>query len=110
MDSEQISRRRARAAGSGRWFPRSLLSRFIGPGRATCSQPPLCLRLPLMASSSTAFKTFSLTNDILEVSPQDEIFKYDPEADKRLAREQPWSRECVRVRLRGVLGSDSLQP
>jgi len=47
-----------------------------------------------MASSSDhALKTFSLANDIKEIHPQDEIYKYDPEANKRLIREQPWTSE-----------------
>ncbi|EKM56608.1 uncharacterized protein PHACADRAFT_253814 [Phanerochaete carnosa HHB-10118-sp] len=44
-------------------------------------------------ASGTAFKSFSLANDILEVSPQDEIFKFDPEANKRLNREAPWAKD-----------------
>lgn len=51
----------------------------------------------VMASSSTAFKTFSLENNILQVSPQDEIFKYDVEANKVILREQPWRNESVSV-------------
>lgn len=43
--------------------------------------------------ASTAFKTFSLTNDIYEVSPEDEIYKYDHESTRRLSREAPWSRD-----------------
>ncbi|KAI0037538.1 Mov34-domain-containing protein [Auriscalpium vulgare] len=45
----------------------------------------------MASSSDTAFKSFSLTNDVLEVSPQDEIFKFDVEANKKLNREAPWS-------------------
>lgn len=48
-----------------------------------------------MASSSTAFKSFSLLNDVLEIKPQDEIFKFDVEENKRLLRDSPWTRECV---------------
>ena len=48
-----------------------------------------------MASSSTALKTFSLANDILEVSPQDEIYRFDPAANAKLNRESPWTKECV---------------
>jgi COP9 signalosome complex subunit 5 len=44
-------------------------------------------------SSSTALKTFSLANDILNVSPQDEIYKFDAEANKRINREAPWSKD-----------------
>lgn len=49
-----------------------------------------------MASSDTALKTFSLENDILEVSPQDEIYKFDVEANKAAVRAQPWLKEYVR--------------
>lgn len=49
----------------------------------------------MASSSNTAFKTFSLANDILDVSPQDEIYRFDPEANRRLLREAPWTRECV---------------
>jgi COP9 signalosome complex subunit 5 len=46
-------------------------------------------------ASSTAFKTFSLANDIFEVSPQDEIYAFDVEANKRINREAPWDKEYV---------------
>lgn len=49
----------------------------------------------MAAASSTALKTFSLTNDILEVSPQDEIYRYDQEENRKIIRESPWSAECV---------------
>ncbi|KAF9458160.1 JAB1/Mov34/MPN/PAD-1 ubiquitin protease-domain-containing protein [Collybia nuda] len=44
-------------------------------------------------SSSTALQTFSLANDILSVSPQDEIYRFDVEANKRINREAPWSKD-----------------
>ncbi|PSR78583.1 hypothetical protein PHLCEN_2v7330 [Hermanssonia centrifuga] len=44
-------------------------------------------------SSSMALKTFSLSNDVLDISPQDEIYRFDPEANKRLNREQPWAKD-----------------
>jgi len=44
-------------------------------------------------SSGIALKSFSLTNNILEVSPQDEIFRYDVEANKQINRESPWTKE-----------------
>ncbi|KAG1871466.1 JAB1/Mov34/MPN/PAD-1 ubiquitin protease-domain-containing protein [Suillus subluteus] len=44
-------------------------------------------------TSSTAFKTFSLGNDIFEVSPQDEIYAFDVEANKRINREAPWDKD-----------------
>jgi COP9 signalosome complex subunit 5 len=47
----------------------------------------------MASSSDTALKTFSLTNEIREISPQDEIYKYDADANKRLIREQPWTSE-----------------
>ena len=54
-------------------------------------------------SSSTALKTFSLTNEILEVSPQDQIYRFDVEENKKINREAPWTKEsakpplCTRV-------------
>ena len=47
----------------------------------------------MASSSSTALKTFSLENDILEVSADDEIFKYDPEESREALRLQPWKKE-----------------
>ena len=44
-------------------------------------------------SSGVALKSFSLTNKILEVSPQDEIYRFDAEANKKLNREAPWTKE-----------------
>lgn len=44
-------------------------------------------------SSKVALKSFSLNNNILEVSPQDEIFRFDVEANKKINRESPWSKE-----------------
>ncbi|KAI0037234.1 Mov34-domain-containing protein [Vararia minispora EC-137] len=48
-----------------------------------------------MASSSSkvALQTFSLVNDIKEISPQDEIFQYDHEANKALLNEAPWTKD-----------------
>ncbi|KAF8273725.1 JAB1/Mov34/MPN/PAD-1 ubiquitin protease-domain-containing protein [Lactarius quietus] len=37
--------------------------------------------------------TFSLTNDIKDIPPQDEIYKFDVDANKRLIREQPWAND-----------------
>lgn len=47
----------------------------------------------MASSSDTALKTFSLTNDIKDIPPQDEIYKFDVDANKRLIREQPWANE-----------------
>ncbi|KAF8735588.1 hypothetical protein AX14_001838 [Amanita brunnescens Koide BX004] len=43
--------------------------------------------------SQTALKSFSLENDILDVSPQDEIYRFDPEQDKRINRDSPWKND-----------------
>ncbi|KAJ4475839.1 hypothetical protein C8R41DRAFT_846813 [Lentinula lateritia] len=39
----------------------------------------------------TALKTFSIKNDIIELSPHDHIHKFDPEADKKM--KSLWSKE-----------------
>jgi len=44
-------------------------------------------------SKGIALKSFSLTNNIFEVSPQDEIYRFDAEANKKLNREAPWTKE-----------------
>jgi COP9 signalosome complex subunit 5 len=49
----------------------------------------------MSSSSSTALKTFSLANDVLEVSAEDQIYKYDVEANRRINREAPWTKESV---------------
>jgi len=48
-----------------------------------------------MASSSTntAFQTFNLANDIYEVTPNDEIFRYDESAYQTLTNEAPWKKD-----------------
>ena len=48
-------------------------------------------------SSSTALKTFSLTNEILEVSPQDEIYRFDVEANKKINRDALWTKESANL-------------
>src|SRR6266702_967217 len=42
----------------------------------------------MVSSSDTALKTFSSTNDIKDIPEQDEIYKFDVEANKRLNRER----------------------
>jgi hypothetical protein len=44
-------------------------------------------------SSTTARKTFALANDIVNVSPQDEIYVLNAKANKRLNDEAPWKKE-----------------
>lgn len=57
---------------------------------------PLRLFRSTMASSSKmALQTFSIENDILEISPQDEIYRFDEAANKQINREAPWAQECV---------------
>ncbi|ETW76043.1 Metallo peptidase M67A [Heterobasidion irregulare TC 32-1] len=46
-----------------------------------------------MASSNIALKTFSLANDIQEISPQDQIYAFDVEADKQINRDSPWAKD-----------------
>ncbi len=55
--------------------------------------PPHPCPTRMASSSDTALKSFALTNDIREISPQDEIYKFDVEANRRLIREQPWTSE-----------------
>ena len=47
------------------------------------------------SSSSTAFRTFDLANDIQELSPDDELFRYDEKADKAFGNQAPWKNKYV---------------
>ncbi|EEB89090.1 hypothetical protein MPER_12860, partial [Moniliophthora perniciosa FA553] len=42
------------------------------------------------ASSSTARQTFDLANNVQELSPEDEIFKYDPVEQRAIVNAAPW--------------------
>ncbi|TDL24536.1 Mov34-domain-containing protein [Rickenella mellea] len=44
-------------------------------------------------TSRTALQTFSLENDILEVSPQDEIFRFDSNANREIVNAAPWKKD-----------------
>ncbi|KAI5888205.1 Mov34-domain-containing protein [Schizophyllum commune H4-8] len=44
-------------------------------------------------SSSTAFQTFSIENDVLSVPPQDAIWKFDADENRKINREAPWSKD-----------------
>ncbi|KAG5636909.1 hypothetical protein H0H81_006444 [Sphagnurus paluster] len=44
-------------------------------------------------SSRTALQTFNLANEILEVSQQDEIYRFDPEENRRINQEAPWTKD-----------------
>ncbi|KAG6331296.1 hypothetical protein ID866_7794 [Astraeus odoratus] len=46
-----------------------------------------------MASSNVAFQTFSLANQISEISPQDEIFAFDAEANRKINQQAPWDQD-----------------
>lgn len=45
------------------------------------------------SGSDMALKSFSLTNDIKELSPQDEIYAFDSQAYKDVLRQQPWAND-----------------
>lgn len=54
-------------------------------------------------SASTAQKSFDLTNSILEISPQDEIYRFDVEENKRIDREAPWAKESVSLEISDIV-------
>ncbi|GLB38959.1 putative JAB/MPN domain containing protein [Lyophyllum shimeji] len=45
------------------------------------------------SSSSVARETFALANQIRELSPQDEIFRFDAEENRRINQEAPWTKD-----------------
>ncbi|KZP11460.1 Mov34-domain-containing protein [Athelia psychrophila] len=47
----------------------------------------------MASSSNIALKTFSLANDVLQISPQDEIFKYDTALNKKINKEALWTKD-----------------
>ncbi|KAF8873776.1 Mov34-domain-containing protein [Infundibulicybe gibba] len=47
----------------------------------------------MSSSSNTALQTFSLNNNVLEVSPQDEIYRFDAAENRRINREEPWKKD-----------------
>ena len=49
----------------------------------------------MAGSSKMALRTFSIENDILEISPQDEIYRFNEAANKQINREAPWAQESV---------------
>ncbi|KAF9220793.1 Mov34-domain-containing protein [Gyrodon lividus] len=44
-------------------------------------------------SAATAFQTFSLANEIFQVSPQDEIYAFDDGANQRILQQSPWGQD-----------------
>lgn len=47
----------------------------------------------LKMSSNVALQTFSLVNSITEISPQDEIYRFDDAENRRINQEEPWTKE-----------------
>ncbi|KAG8216590.1 JAB1/Mov34/MPN/PAD-1 ubiquitin protease-domain-containing protein, partial [Butyriboletus roseoflavus] len=44
-------------------------------------------------SSSTAYQSFSLANQVYQISPKDEIYAFDVEANKRILQQTPWKQD-----------------
>ncbi|TEB22361.1 jun coactivator Jab1 [Coprinellus micaceus] len=44
-------------------------------------------------SGNVALQTFSLVNSITEISPQDEIYKFDAAENRRINQEEPWTKD-----------------
>lgn len=47
----------------------------------------------MASSSSSALKSWTLTNTINEISPHDAIYKFDSEENRKIMREQPWTKD-----------------
>lgn len=47
----------------------------------------------MSSSSNTAQKTFELLNEVRSLDPNDEIFLYDVEEQKKLVKAAPWKKE-----------------
>lgn len=58
-------------------------------------------------SKDVALKSFNLANSVLDISPQDEIYHFDVEANKRINREAPWLKEFVLLSFHSCRYSDN---
>jgi hypothetical protein len=55
--------------------------------------------LSIATMASTALKSFSLTNSITDISPQDAIFKFDAAENRKINQEAPWTKEYVSLQV-----------
>jgi len=51
------------------------------------------LEAAMAHQAKAALQTFNLANDITNISPQDEIYKYDVEENRKILRAEPWKSE-----------------
>ena len=55
-------------------------------------RPPR-LEAAMAHQAKAALQSFSLANDITSISPQDEVYKYDAEENRKILRAEPWKSE-----------------
>lgn len=53
----------------------------------------LQLATTMEAQANTALKTFDLANQVQEIDPQDLIYRFDSEENKRVNKEALWKKE-----------------
>lgn len=51
------------------------------------------LEAAMAHQAKVALQSFNLANDIANISPQDEIYKYDVEENRKILRAEPWKSE-----------------
>lgn len=64
----------------GRWFTRLQRTRRHSREVVLITLHPACCSTATIVSAGTALKTFSMKDDVRDISPQDETSKFDPEA------------------------------